>query len=79
MAACNKINNPQPHAACMPREALEEIRSRGKQTFQQAGGGELVLIPCLNEHSLWMSALENRFTGSLFDSQTPKPPLEHFK
>ncbi len=39
-------------------ETLEEIGLRGKETFLAAGGSELVLIPCLNEHPLWVDALE---------------------
>jgi len=31
---------------------------RGRESFRQAGGGELTLIPCLNEHPLWLAALE---------------------
>lgn len=38
-------------------ETLEEIGIRGRQTFRQAGGKELTLIPCLNEHPLWIAAL----------------------
>jgi len=39
-------------------ETLEEIGLRGRETFLQAGGTELTLIPCLNEHQLWLDALE---------------------
>ena len=39
-------------------ETLEEIGIRGRETFCQAGGEELTLIPCLNEHPLWIAALE---------------------
>jgi len=39
-------------------ETIEEIGLRGKETFLQAGGKELVRIPCLNEHPLWISTLE---------------------
>ena len=52
-------------------ETLEEIGLRGRETFLEAGGKELTLIPCLNEHPLWLEALEkmvDRFT---------KPPLCH--
>lgn len=38
-------------------ETLEEIGIRGKENFREAGGGELTLIPCLNEHPLWVEAL----------------------
>jgi len=46
-------------------ETLEEIGLRGRETFQNAGGTTLELIPCLNEHPLWVEALEkmvSRFT-----------------
>jgi ferrochelatase len=39
-------------------ETIEEIGLRGRETFLGAGGSELTLIPCLNEHSLWLEALE---------------------
>src|SRR5258706_8879345 len=46
-------------------ETLEEIGLRGRETFLAAGATELTLIPCLNEHPLWLDALEKmirRFT-----------------
>lgn len=43
-------------------ETLEEIGLRGREDFLQAGGGDLKLIPCLNEHPLWLDALENMIT-----------------
>jgi ferrochelatase len=39
-------------------ETLEEIGIRGRQSFIDSGGAELVRIPCLNEHPLWLRALE---------------------
>lgn len=47
-------------------ETLEEIGIRGKESFLAAGGEDLALIPCLNEHPLWVEALEKmiqRFAG----------------
>jgi ferrochelatase len=38
-------------------ETIEEIGIRGRETFLQAGGKEFALIPCLNEHPLWIAAL----------------------
>jgi ferrochelatase len=38
-------------------ETLEEIGRRGRETFRRAGGRELTLIPCLNEHPRWLAAL----------------------
>jgi len=48
-------------------ETLEEIGLRGRESFRAAGGTELTLVPCLNEHPLWLEALEKmvrRFTGT---------------
>ena len=38
-------------------ETLEEIGLRGRELFQEAGGEELRLIPCLNDHPKWVEAL----------------------
>lgn len=38
-------------------ETLEEIGMRGRETFVEAGGKELIQIPCLNEHPAWVSTL----------------------
>jgi ferrochelatase len=50
-------------------ETIEEIGIRGKETFIEAGGKEFVRIPCLNEHPLWISALENIVRKFLSSSQ----------
>ena len=45
-------------------ETIEEIGMRGRETFVKAGGRDYTMIPCLNEHPLWIAALEkmvNRF------------------
>jgi protoporphyrin/coproporphyrin ferrochelatase len=39
-------------------ETLEEIGLRARDNFLAAGGTELVQIPCLNDHPLWLDALE---------------------
>jgi ferrochelatase len=44
-------------------ETLEEIGMRGRDAFLSAGGKQLTLIPCLNEHPLWLHALESMVTG----------------
>ncbi|MBI3191105.1 MAG: ferrochelatase, partial [Pedosphaera parvula] len=46
-------------------ETLEEIGMRGRDSFREAGGGELTLIPCLNEHPLWLDALEQMIARPL--------------
>jgi ferrochelatase len=38
-------------------ETIEEIGIRGEQTFTEAGGTSLSLIPCMNEHPRWIQAL----------------------
>ena len=39
-------------------ETIEEIGIRGRETFLAAGGEDLTLIPCMNEHPQWLMALE---------------------
>ena len=46
-------------------ETLEEIGLRGRETFLAAGGSELTLIPCLNEHPLWLDALQKMIEPSV--------------
>jgi len=38
-------------------ETLEEIGDRGREQFREAGGEDLVLVPCVNTHPQWVSAL----------------------
>ncbi|MBD0377725.1 MAG: ferrochelatase [Flavisolibacter sp.] len=38
-------------------ETLEEIAGEGKEIFLHAGGEHFEMIPCLNVHPLWVSAL----------------------
>jgi ferrochelatase len=38
-------------------ETLEEIADRGKETFLHAGGESYTMIPCLNIHPMWVSAI----------------------
>jgi ferrochelatase len=47
-------------------ETIEEINMRGRETFLRVGGKEFAQISCLNEHPLWISALEKmvrKFSG----------------
>ena len=36
-------------------ETLEEIGIEGRDLFKRAGGKELHVIPCLNEHPRWIA------------------------
>jgi ferrochelatase len=38
-------------------ETVEEIGIQGRATFLEAGGETLTLIPCLNDHPLWVQGL----------------------
>ena len=38
-------------------ETLEEIAIRGQEVFEEAGGEELTLIPCMNHHEKWVNTL----------------------
>ncbi len=40
-------------------ETIEEIGMRGCEDFMAASGKEYTRIPCMNEHPLWIKALEN--------------------
>ncbi|QIB50892.1 ferrochelatase [Pseudomonas sp. OIL-1] len=40
-------------------ETLEEIGDRAREQFVAAGGEELVLVPCLNDHPKWIDTLEH--------------------
>ncbi len=51
-------------------ETIEEIGMRGRESFLKAGGEELALIPCLNEHPLWISTLETMVAR--FSAGTPR-------
>ena len=51
-------------------ETVEEIGMRAKDTFLQAGGESLELIPCMNEHPLWLDALENMTNDFLSQSRS---------
>jgi ferrochelatase len=44
-------------------ETLEEIEERGKESFINAGGESYHMIPCLNTHPLWVSALAGWIEG----------------
>lgn len=39
-------------------ETLDEIGNEAREQFKHLGGEELHLIPCLNDHPVWLDALE---------------------
>jgi protoporphyrin/coproporphyrin ferrochelatase len=47
-------------------ETLEEIGLRGRESFLGSGGKRFALIPCLNEHPLWIEALA-KMAGRFLD------------
>lgn len=49
------VTCPSFVADCL--ETLEEIAVRARQTFLQAGGRELTLVPALNANAAWVAAL----------------------
>jgi len=55
-------------------ETLEEIGLRGRETFLEAGGAEFALIPCLNEHPLWLEALEKMVGRFMAPESTRRGP-----
>ena len=46
-------------------ETIEEIGMRGCEDFMKASGKEYTRIPCMNEHPLWIKALENMVNSFL--------------
>jgi ferrochelatase len=54
-------------------ETLEEIAIRGRETFCSAGGGELNLIPCLNDHPAWIDALASIVSRQLNQAECVIP------
>lgn len=50
-------------------ETLEEIGLRGRCAFLDAGGLDFTLVPCLNDHPLWITALEKMVRTALVENQ----------
>jgi protoporphyrin/coproporphyrin ferrochelatase len=44
-------------------ETIEEIGMRGCADFMAASGKEFTRIPCMNEHPMWIAALEKMISG----------------
>jgi ferrochelatase len=55
-------------------ETIEEIGLRGRDLFLGAGGTELRLIPCLNQHPLWIQAL-TRMVDRFLAADPSEPPV----
>jgi ferrochelatase len=53
-------------------ETIEEIGMRGRDTFVRAGGSDLQLIACMNEHPRWIEALESFVTRRWADAAPPR-------
>jgi ferrochelatase len=49
------VATPGFTADCL--ETLDEIGNEARETFRRAGGEELHLCPCLNEHPAWVGAM----------------------
>lgn len=54
---CRRVDVACPGFVSDCLETLEEIGIEGRRTFIEAGGGELHLLPCLNESPAWIDAL----------------------
>ncbi len=48
-------------------ETLDEIGELGKELFREAGGGELRLVPCLNDHPAFVRSLAGLVRRSVLD------------
>lgn len=55
-------------------ETLEEIGLRGRELFLAHGGREFSLIPCLNTHPRWITALEHMVTHAFTAAPAPAQP-----
>ena len=55
-------------------ETIEEIGIRAKESFLEAGGKEFHLIPCLNEHPLWLAALKGMIEQAFPSAPTQAIP-----
>ena len=54
-------------------ETIEEIGMRGREMFLAAGGTECTLIPCLNEHPLWLDALAKMVDRFVSTTERSRP------
>jgi len=61
-----------PSFVCDCLETLEEIGIRGRESFLKAGGAGFDLVPCLNEHPLWLAALEKMIARFMAGEKSEK-------
>lgn len=54
-------------------ETLEEIGIDGRKLFVASGGGDLRIVPCLNEHPAWIAALADLALRELSGWLAPPP------
>jgi ferrochelatase len=54
-------------------ETLEEIAIRGREQWRRAGGDDLLLVPSLNAHPAWVSALAAMLRGRGQTNQLTPP------
>jgi ferrochelatase len=46
-------------------ETLDELGNEGIEQFHEAGGGRYSLISCMNDHPVWLDAMESIILGEL--------------
>ncbi len=56
-------------------ETLEEIGMRGRETFIEGGGKDLRQIPCLNQHPLWLEAVQAMIAKFAPETETREAAL----
>ncbi len=52
-----------PSFVCDCLETLEEMGIRGKEQWQSLGGENFELVPCVNDHPLWIKGLAEFISG----------------
>ena len=62
------VATPGFAADCL--ETLEEIGIRLRETFEAAGGSELIVVPALNDDSKWLEFLAARIRGEALGAGT---------
>lgn len=67
------IASPSFVADCL--ETLEEIGIRAKSLWQDLGGKEFTLVPCLNSSPLWIEGLANIVKSKVKNEQHATPKL----